>query len=183
MIEKNKLGMLLFIASEAVFFILLILAYIYFRGSVTGPTAASSLDIGRTAIFTVFLLSSSPTVWLAERSLKQGEQRRLWVWLLVTVVFGAVFLLGQASEYAHLFAENITMSRNLFGTTFFTLTGFHGFHVLIGLVALAILLGFAVSGEFQESHSAAVETVALYWHFVDVVWIVIFSVVYLWTFL
>jgi heme/copper-type cytochrome/quinol oxidase subunit 3 len=102
------------------------------------------------------------------------------LWLLVTVVLGAVFLIGQGWEYLRLIGENVTISRNLFGSTFFTLTGFHGLHVFSGLVALAILCGLAAAGWFAGPHSIALETVGWYWHFVDVVWIVIFSIIYLW---
>ena len=102
----------------------------------------------------------------------------MFAWLLATVGLGAVFLCGQGREYAQLLREHVTISRNLFGTTFFTLTGFHGLHVLIGLVALAILLGLALAGGFKDPRAPGVGAVGLYWHFVDAVWIVIFAVVY-----
>ena len=181
MIEKNKLGMVLFIASESFFFAMLILAYVYYHGaSADGPNAASSLAPATATLFTIFLLGSSGTLWLAERSMAQERHSAMRLWLLVTVVFGAVFLIGQGREYLHLIGENVTISRNLFGTTFFTLTGFHGLHVFSGLVALAILFGLALAGWFQGPHSTAVETIGWYWHFVDVVWIVIFTIIYLW---
>ena len=182
MIEKNKLGMLLFLASEAFFFALLILAYVYYRGaSAEGPNAATSLDVATASIFTVFLLGSSGTLWLAERNMAQERPAGMRLWLLVTIVFGAVFLIGQGREYLHLFSENVTISRNLFGTTFFTLTGFHGLHVFSGLVALTILFGLTLAGWFKGPHAVAIEAVGWYWHFVDVVWIVIFSIIYLWS--
>lgn len=185
MVEKSKLGMGLFIASEATFFLFLILAYVYFRRSVTaGPTAANSLDPLKTGIYTIFLLASSLTVWLAGRSLQRGSSRMLRVWLLVTVALGAIFLFGQGREYARLLSLDVTVSRNLFGTTFFTLTGFHGFHVMVGVIALAVLLGLAVAGQFigegKERRAEAVEAISMYWHFIDAVWVVIFAVVYLW---
>jgi heme/copper-type cytochrome/quinol oxidase subunit 3 len=178
--DKNKLGVILFIGSEAVFFTLLILAYVFFRGLTgNGPTAANSLDPFTTGLFSLFLFTSSFTIWQAEKSLARSHQGRLQGWLLATIGLGAVFLLGQGLEWTHLIDQGATVSRNLFGTTFFTLTGFHGLHVLIGLVALAILFGLARMGEFKSGPSAALESVVLYWHFVDVVWVVIFTVVYL----
>ena len=178
--DKNKLGMAMFLLSEVFFFAILILAYIYYRGGADGgPTAASSLDTGTAAIFTVFLLASSGTLWLAERSLANKNQSGLRLWLLITVVLGGIFLIGQAREYVLLIQENVTISRNLFGSTFFTLTGFHGLHVFSGLVALAILFVLAWAGWFQGPHASAIETVGWYWHFVDVVWVIIFTLIYL----
>jgi heme/copper-type cytochrome/quinol oxidase subunit 3 len=183
-IDKYKLGMLLFIASEATFFVFLIVAYLYFRGSVTGsdsgPTAATSLDPMKTGLFSVALIGSSVTLWLAGRSLARARHTMVRVWLLVTVVLGGAFLVGQGMEYARLLSDHVTISRNLFGATFFTLTGFHGLHVLLGLIMLSVLLGHAVAGSLTGTRSAAVEAVSLYWHFVDAVWLVIFSIVYLW---
>jgi heme/copper-type cytochrome/quinol oxidase subunit 3 len=179
--DNNKLGVLLFLLSEGTFFAFLIIAYVYYHSiSNTGAEATRVLDPLKTGIYTVFLLSSSFTVWRAEKSLRRGSQSGFRMWLLVTIIFGAIFLVGQGIEYAHLYAEDVTVSRDIFGTSFFTLTGFHGFHVLLGLIALAIIFGLALSGDFAEKHSSAVEAVALYWHFVDWIWVVIFSVIYLW---
>jgi heme/copper-type cytochrome/quinol oxidase subunit 3 len=178
--DKNKIGMVLFICSEAIFFGLLVLAYGYFRNaSTTGPSATDTLDPKATGLVSLFLFSSSFTVWQAGKSLKAKQHGRLSAWLLATIVLGALFLAGQGQEWKHLIDQGATVSRNLFGTTFFTLTGFHGLHVLIGLVALTILLGLTLAGDFRGPDSAAIETVSLYWHFVDGVWVVIFGVVYL----
>jgi heme/copper-type cytochrome/quinol oxidase subunit 3 len=180
--DNNKLAMLLFLLSEGTFFAFLIIAYVYYHAvSDTGVTAAKVLDPLKTGIYTIFLLSSSFTVWRAEKGLRRGSQRAFKGWLLVTIVLGAVFLFGQGSEYLHLYGQDVTISRDIFGTSFFTLTGFHGLHVLLGLIALAVIFVLALQGEFAQQHSSAVETVALYWHFVDWVWVVIFSVIYLWT--
>jgi heme/copper-type cytochrome/quinol oxidase subunit 3 len=177
--EKSKLGVCLLLASEANFFLLLILAYVYYHGvSGPGPTAVKSLEPGRAAVNTVFLLASSATILGAERSLG-GRRSRLCAWLSTTIALGALFLVGQGREYARLITRDVTISRDLFGSTFFTLTGLHGLHVFAGLVALAILLGLALAGDFDDKRPAAVGAVALYWHFVDAVWIVIFCVVYL----
>jgi len=180
-IEKSKLLMGLFLASEGVFFAFLILAYVYFRNAISsGPTAASSLDPPVTAIYTVLLLASSGTIWIAEKRLKANSPSRFRAWLLITVALGAIFLVGQAREYARLLRHDVTVSRNLFASSFFTLTGFHGLHVFLGLAALATMLGIAYSSSIGKKEILAFESLALYWHFVDAVWIVIFSIVYLW---
>ncbi len=183
MIDKNKLAMLLFIASETIFFALLILAYVaYHRTAGSGPTAASALDPVKTGIFSLFLLSSSFTMHRATASARTGRGGRQRGWLAATIALGGVFLVGQGLEYASLIRRDVTISRDLFGTTFFTLTGFHGLHVFLGLVMLAILLGLGVAHPGEEPRATAVEAIAVYWHFVDAVWVVIFSVVYLWAF-
>jgi heme/copper-type cytochrome/quinol oxidase subunit 3 len=107
----------------------------------------------------------------------------LKVWILATIILGATFIYGQGLEWKGLIDKNITISRNVFGTTFFTLTGFHGFHVCAGLIMLTLLLGLSLAGDFKGPKSDAVECISIYWHFVDGVWIVVFSVIYLWAFL
>ena len=183
--DANKLGMLLFLGGETIFFGLLIIAHIYFRGQwgrTGGPTDAV-LDVPLAGAFTGLLLASSLTVALAERSLRRGARRGMERWLAATIALGAAFLAGQGFEWAQLIGEGITIGNGLFGTTFFTLTGFHGLHVLLGLIALAILSGLARAGGLRGPHSSALEAVSLYWHFVDIVWIAVFSVVYAWAFL
>ncbi|MEE8043903.1 MAG: heme-copper oxidase subunit III [Thermodesulfobacteriota bacterium] len=181
---NNKMLIKFFIASESIFFVMLILAYINFHGSeVEGPNAVNSLNPLRTGIFSLFLLASSLSVWLAGRSLVTKNHFMMKIWILVTIILGAVFIYGQASEWLGLIAQNITISRNVFGSTFFTLTGFHGFHVCVGLLMLSILLGLAMFGDFKGPKSDGVECVSIYWHFVDGVWIVVYSVIYLWAFL
>jgi heme/copper-type cytochrome/quinol oxidase subunit 3 len=131
-------------------------------------------------MYTGFLLASSFTMWRAEKSHGANRMRAFARWLAATIGLGAVFMFGQAREYIKLYRENVTVSRNLFGTSFFTLTGFHGLHVFLGLIALSVLLGVSLSAGFKNSGGLAVRTIALYWHFVDWVWVIIFSVVYLW---
>ncbi len=180
MIEKNKLGILCFIASEAFFFLLLIVSYVYLNSTqATGPTASSSLDPVKTGFFSLFLFSSSFTIWRADKNFSLGNRRRFSTWLLATILLGIIFLAGQGMEWARLISVNTTVSRDLFGTTFFTLTGFHGAHVLIGLIVLSIFLGLALAGGFKGTKSAGIEVASIYWHFVDVVWIFIYSVIYL----
>lgn len=177
---KAELGILAFLGTEAIFFGLLILSYIYFRATDNSAPNAKVLEPNffRTLIFSLCLFASSATVVFAERALKRGNRRGLIIWLLVTVLLGAIFLSGQVWEYTDLFKENIYPSRNTFGTSFFTMTGFHGLHVFGGLVMLSILTGLATIGDFKGPHSAAVTCVSWYWHFVDMVWVVIFSLVY-----
>jgi heme/copper-type cytochrome/quinol oxidase subunit 3 len=179
--DKNKLSMGLFLASEAAFFGVLILSYFYYYPSYASePNATTVLDPLLTGIFTIALLASSFTLWRAQRSLEQGRQRGLTIWLLATVALGALFLGGQLWEYSQLIAENVTVAGSLFGTAFYTLTGVHGLHVLGGLITLLILLGLALGGRLTPHRAIAVTMVELYWHFVDLVWIVIFATVYLW---
>jgi heme/copper-type cytochrome/quinol oxidase subunit 3 len=179
--DKTKLSMLLFLASEAAFFGVLIMSYLYYYPSyAAGPNAGTALDPLLTSVFTAALLASSFTFWRAQRSLDQGRQGGLRIWLLATIALGALFLGGQLWEYSQLLRENITISNSLFGTTFYTLTGVHGLHVLSGLLVLLILLGLALAGQLTPRRSIAVAAVELYWHFVDVVWIAIFAIVYVW---
>lgn len=181
---NNRMLVGFFVASESIFFVMLILAYVNFHGTVTdGPTAVNSLNPYKTGFFSLFLLASSVSIWLAGRSLRSKNHLMLKVWILVTIALGATFIYGQGIEWAGLIEKNITISRNVFGTTFFTLTGFHGFHVCVGLIMLSILLGLSMFGDFKGPKSDAVECVSIYWHFVDGVWIVVFSVIYLWAFL
>jgi heme/copper-type cytochrome/quinol oxidase subunit 3 len=184
MTERLKLGMTLFIFSESIFFLLLVMAYVFYhRTGGQGPNAANSLDVVRTAVFSAALFASSATVWRAGASLKRRKRGRFGFWLFSTIALGVVFLAGQGTEYAALLRDHVTISRNLFGATFFTLTGFHGFHVFVGLLMLAILLGIALFAGREKLGPLAVDLVSMYWHFVDGVWVVVFSVVYLWKFL
>jgi heme/copper-type cytochrome/quinol oxidase subunit 3 len=176
--DRVLIGMLLFVASEAIFFLMLVLAYANFH-KVTGATAASLLDPFKTLLFTAALLSSSVTMWFAEKA-REKETNSVSLWLFATIVLGAIFMVGQGMEYAHLIMDKITISRDLFGSTFFTLTGFHGLHVLVGLVLLSLLFGLAVFGRKHEPTVIGMQAIAIYWHFVDAVWIIVFSMVYLW---
>jgi heme/copper-type cytochrome/quinol oxidase subunit 3 len=182
-IDPNKLGMFLFLIGEVVFFGSFIFAYANFSGrqAATGPTAGEVLNVPLTAIFTVLLLSSSFTIWLAERNQRAGNRAGVALWLAATIVLGAAFLIGQGYEWNEFFNEGINIRSGLFGTTFFTLTGFHGFHVFGGLILLTILLFSSLAGWLRGHHSSALESISIYWHFVDVVWIAVFSVVYLWS--
>ncbi|GAC1541796.1 MAG: hypothetical protein NVS2B7_14640 [Herpetosiphon sp.] len=181
--EPTKMGMLVFLVSEMVFFGALILTYVYYLGYTgavrEGPSASTALNPGLTAVFTVALLASSVTLWLAGRSRKADDMGKSKLWLVVTLVLGSIFLAGQAYEYGNLIRESVTINRNLFGSIFFTLTGFHGMHVFGGLVSILILLMLAFVNGGRALRPLAVEVVEYYWHFVDAVWVVIFTLIYL----
>jgi len=178
--KKNKTFMYLFIASEAFFFLGLIISYVYY--SHPGGKLSSSaqyLDVLKTSIFTVLLLSSSVTIAFAGSQLKHGNKKAMRWWLFATLLLGAIFLIGQGTEYARLMSVDLTISKNVFGSAFFTLTGFHGLHVIMGLITISIITGLLFSEKFQSVDRVMLESVSIYWHFVDAVWIVVFSVVYL----
>lgn len=181
MMDKHKMGMLLFIASEAIFFAMLVIAFAFFRsrGQDGGFGPINDLHPLKTGVYSLFLFSSSFSIWRAGRSLPENRRQGSW-WLLATILLGGVFLFGQGLEYRDLLQHNVTVGRSLFGTTFFTLTGFHGLHVFIGLLLLGVIWALAVFGREGEPPRTATESISLYWHFVDIVWIFIFGVVYLW---
>ena len=176
-----RIATLVFLLSEALFFLILILVLVYYRAYAPPEVMVGQalLKVGRTGIFTIALVASSVTLWLAERNKHQGNRRGLQMWLLVTVVLGAIFLIGQATEYMDLYAEGLTIQTNLFGTQFYTLTGLHFLHVTAGVIMLAIVCGLAFFGRPHEPGDNALVPISYYWHFVDVVWIALFTVVYL----
>ena len=140
---------------------------------------AKYLDIKKTSVFTFFLLSSSLTIELADKRLFRGKRKAMLTWLSVSILFGLIFLVGQGSEYVSLIREHVTISKNVFGSAFFTLTGFHGFHVFIGLITLSIMIGLIGSKKYKAVEYDAFNTATVYWHFVDAVWVVVFTVVYI----
>lgn len=179
--NKTRLAMVLFLASEAIFFAFLITAYVFYHGAVqNGPDAHNSLDVVTTGIYTAVLLSSSVTIFFAERALKRNRKGTS-LWLGVTILCGLVFLFGEMREYTRLLRQNITISRNLFGSTYYTVTGFHAAHVAIGILLLSILLLLSLRGGIKERGHIGVEVISYYWHFVDVIWIAVFSIIYLWS--
>ncbi len=178
------LGTLLFVSSEVFFFGSLIVAFILYRTRDPLGPGPHDLDVATTALFSIALFASSATILMAERRLHRGDQAGFQQWWLATIVLGAIFIGGQLWEYATLYGEGITIGRNVFTSAFYTLTGFHGFHVILGLIALAVIARLALAGDFRDGrHEGAVAGVAVYWHFVDAVWVVVFSVVYLWALL
>jgi heme/copper-type cytochrome/quinol oxidase subunit 3 len=175
----NKLMMKLTIGTESVFFLSLIVAYLYFwRSGNFQKEATDHLNIQLTGLFTIFLLSSSFTFWRAERNYSKGRNKNMKGWLIATILLGIVFLAGQGHEYYKLITEDLTISKSEFGSSFYTLTGFHGLHVLIGLIILSIVLALSIGGHFKERSSSVISTVGLYWHFVDIVWIFVFTTIY-----
>jgi cytochrome c oxidase subunit 1/cytochrome c oxidase subunit I+III len=175
-----KVAVLSFIASETAFFALLIVAYVFYTAtSGEGPSPGASLDRVRTGAFTVALIASSFTLRRAEENRDALGSRRRTGWLAATIGLGVVFLAGQVTEYVRLFRSGVTVETNVFATTFFALTGFHGVHVLVGLIALSVVLVLELLGELTGRLAQGLRTVGYYWHFVDVVWVIVFSVAYL----
>jgi heme/copper-type cytochrome/quinol oxidase subunit 3 len=177
--EKNKTAVITFIISESGFFGVLILAYLFYNATPQPGPGTHNLNLIKTGLFSLCLFASSFTIWRSEVSLHKGRQRAMAGWLAATILLGGIFIIGQGLEYRGLFQSGVVVSSNLFATTFFTLTGFHGLHVCVGLIALLIVLGLALAGDFKQSHSPALKAVGLYWHFVDAVWVLVFSAVYL----
>ena len=179
-LDNRKLLMWLFLASECLLFGSLIGAYLLYRGqSVVGPYPEELFDIPFTSVSAFVLLMSSVTMVLALAAIQRGDQRGLRIWLLSTALLGLLFLSGQAFEFTEFNREGLSLSSNLFGKTFFVLTGFHGAHVTVGVLILLSLLVMAFRGRLTQAQSLNIELAGLYWHFVDVVWIVIFTLVYL----
>jgi cytochrome c oxidase subunit 3/cytochrome o ubiquinol oxidase subunit 3 len=175
-----KLAMWLFLASDCLLFGALISTYVLYRGaSVTGPYPAEVFDIPYTSVSSFVLLASSLTMVLALAALQRGDVARSRVWLLATALLGSTFVGGQVYEFTSFFREGLTLTENVFGTSFYVLTGFHGTHVTVGILMLLTLVWLSLVGRLGPERAQAVELVGLYWHFVDIVWIVIFTVVYL----
>jgi cytochrome c oxidase subunit 3 len=176
---KGKVGMACLIIGESAIFTIFVVAYLFYLGkSITGPTPREVLETP--IFFTICLLSSSVTIHFAARSLEHGKRGTfLGLWLL-TIVLGGLFLFGTGLEWHRLIYEHgLTISTNLFGTTYYSLVGLHGSHVIVGLIMLTIVLLFALAGRVGREQSARVEVLSMYWHFVDAVWVVVFTVVYI----
>ena len=179
-LDNRKLAFWMFIGSECLLFGSLISTYLVYQGrSVVGPTPEEILNIPLTSVSTFVLLMSSLAMVLALAAVTRGD--RLWsrVWLLATAALGLTFLGFQAYEFTAFVHEGLTLKTNLFGSTFFVLTGTHGAHVAVGVLWLLTLFVRSLQGKLGPDKAINVEITGLYWHFVDVVWIVIFTVVYL----
>jgi heme/copper-type cytochrome/quinol oxidase subunit 3 len=178
--DNKKLLMWLFLGSECLFFGSLIAAYLLYRDrSVTGPYPSDLFDIPFTSVSAFVLLMSSVSMVLALSAIQRGNIRSMQVWLFTTAILGALFVSGQAYEFTVFHREGLSLSQNLFGTTFFVLTGFHGAHVTVGVLILLSLFAMSLRGKLTQEKSLNVELAGLYWHFVDIVWIVIFALIYL----
>jgi heme/copper-type cytochrome/quinol oxidase subunit 3 len=179
-LDSRKILVWLFLASECMFFGTLISTYLANRGrSVAGPTPHEILNIPVTSVSTFVLLMSSLAMVLALAAIQRKDIRQFRLFIGLTALLGLTFLGFQVYEFNTFSREGLTLQTNLFGSTFFTLTGFHGAHVSVGVIWLLSLLGFSFTSKMGPEHAIRVELAGLYWHFVDIVWIVIFTVVYL----
>jgi cytochrome c oxidase subunit 3/cytochrome o ubiquinol oxidase subunit 3 len=180
-LSNEKIAMWAFLGSECLLFGALISTYLLYKGqSLKGTISPKDVyDIPYTSVSSFVLLMSSLTMVLALAAIQRGDQRRLRVWLLTTALLGATFVGGQTYEFTVFIREGLKLHTNLFGSSFFVLTGFHGAHVTLGVLMLLSLFTMSLRGKLPSEKAETVELVGLYWHFVDIVWIVIFTLVYL----
>jgi cytochrome c oxidase subunit 3/cytochrome o ubiquinol oxidase subunit 3 len=177
--SNTKLAMWVFLSTDCLFFGTLISVYFLYRAKPPGPYAFELYDIPFTSLSSFILLMSSLTMVLALSSVNRGDIRRMRIWLVATSLLGAVFLGGQIYEFTAFIREGLTMKSSVSGASFFTLTGFHGAHVAVGILLLLSLVWMSLKGRIGKDNAETVEVIGLYWHFVDIVWIVLFVVVYL----
>jgi cytochrome c oxidase subunit 3 len=175
---RGTVGMACLIIAEAAIFTIFVVAYLYYVGkSLSGPTPREVLEAP--IFFTICLLSSSFTIHFAGKALERGARGAFVALWLMTIVLGGAFLFGTGQEWHRLIYEHgLTISTNLFGTTYYSLVGLHAFHVIVGLILMAIVALFTIVGYVGREHSPRIGVLSLYWHFVDVVWVVVFTVVY-----
>ena len=179
-LPSRKILMWAFIGSECMLFGSLIIVYLVYRGkSLVGPYPADLLNIPFITVTTFVLLMSSLMMVLALSAVQRGDMKWGKIWLFMTALLGMVFLGGQVYEFSHFVHEGLTLKTNLFGGSFFLLTGTHGAHVTVGVIWLLSLVFMAQRGRLTQANAETVEIVGLYWHFVDVVWIVLFTLIYL----
>lgn len=177
--NRGKVAMACLIIAESAIFTIFVVAYLYYTGkSLSGPTPREVLE--PPIFFTICLLSSSLTIHFAEKFLERGKRGAFLAAWFLTILLGGLFLFGTAREWHHLiYDKGLTISTNLFGTTYYSLVGLHAFHVTAGLLMLLIVLFFGLAGRLGPEHSVRMQVISMYWHFVDVVWIVVFTVVYI----
>ena len=180
-VDRAQVGMACFLCSEAAFFGTLLVAYLVYLGkSNSGPTPSESLGLKTALANTFFLLTSSVTIALAVRALARDRRRNFLAWIAATIVLGCLFLAGTAWEWIDLIGnKGLTLRTNLFGTTFFTLVGFHAGHVTIGVLVMLVFAGLAACGALRAAQARGAEMLGWYWHFVDGVWVAILVAVYL----
>jgi cytochrome c oxidase subunit 3/cytochrome o ubiquinol oxidase subunit 3 len=180
-VTTNKLGMWVFLASEIMFFTGLIGSYIILRFGASNSWAAPGevLNVTVTAVNTFILICSSVTMVKAFAAIEDGDQKMLKIWLLATVLIGATFVGVQLFEYTELVHHGFLPSSGLYGSTFYSMTGFHGFHVTVGVICMSWVTLKAFRGGYTQENHQGVEVIGLYWHFVDLVWIILFTIVYL----
>jgi len=177
--SRGRVGMFCLITAEAAIFTIFVVAYLFYLGkSVSGPTPRQVLDV---PIFnTICLLSSSLTIHFADRALDRGRIAAFKVLWFLTLALGAIFLVGTGREWDRLiYTSGLTVSTNLFGTTYYSLVGLHAFHVAAGLLGLGLVMALALASKLKQEHAGRVGVFSLYWHFVDAVWVVVFTVVYI----
>jgi cytochrome c oxidase subunit 3/cytochrome o ubiquinol oxidase subunit 3 len=180
-LTTTHVGVLTFLVTEVAFFSTLIMAYVYFLRQTTQgePNPSQVFQLPKVLAASLCLFSSSATIHLAERSLRRSDRQVFLGWWGLTIVLGVLFLLGTALEWSDLIGRwGLTISRNLFGSTYFTLVGFHAFHVTVGVIVMSLVFGLALRRQFTERNRIGVEVVSWYWHFVDGVWVVVFTLVY-----
>jgi cytochrome c oxidase subunit 3 len=177
--SRGQVGMLALIAAEAAIFTIFVVAYLFYVGK--SPSGPLPRDVLHPPIFySVCLLSSSLTIHFAVKALRRGNIKTFGTWWLATIALGAVFLFGTCAEwYRLIYHDGLTISTNLFGTTYYSLVGLHGFHVVVGLICLTTVAAFTFLGSVKPEHTYRVDVLSLYWHFVDAVWVVVFTVVYI----
>jgi cytochrome c oxidase subunit III len=177
--SRGTVAMFCLIAAEAAIFTIFVVAYLFYLGkSATGPQPRDVLEAP--IFYSICLLSSSLTIHMAVVALRKGSIRNFGAWWGATIVLGAAFLFGTASEWHKLiYRDGLTISTNLFGTTYYSLVGLHGSHVIVGLIGLSTVMAFTFLGKVSEEHAERVDVLSLYWHFVDAVWVVVFTVVYI----
>ena len=177
--DRGRVGIMGLIVAESAVFAIFVAAYVYYLGkSQSGPTPRQVLDLP--VVVSVLLWSSSVTIHVAVRALRDGRVQTFILWWLLTVVLGALFLAGTGVEWHRLiYQDGLTIRTNLFGTTFYSLVGLHASHVVVGLTLLTVVLLLGLGGHVNATHAGRAEALSLYWHFVDAVWIVVFLVVYL----
>jgi cytochrome c oxidase subunit 3 len=176
--DRGRVGILGLIVAESAVFAIFVVAYLYYVGkSLLGPTPREVLHLP--VLVSILLWSSSATVHLAVRALRAAKLRSFRLWWFLTILLGALFLAGTGREWYRLIAEEgLTIRTNLFGTTFYSLVGLHASHVIVGLVMLTTVFALALGGHVKPTHAGRAEVLSLYWHFVDAVWVVVFTVVY-----
>jgi heme/copper-type cytochrome/quinol oxidase subunit 3 len=179
-LSNEKMAMWAFLGSECLLFGGLISTYLLYRNRATdGPRPSEIFDIPFTSVSSFVLLMSSLTMVLAVSAIQRGDHPRCRTWLVTTAALGVTFIAGQVYEFTSFVREGLGYTTNIFGSAFYTLTGFHGVHVSLGILMLMSLVILSLRGRLPTERAETVEIVGLYWHFVDVVWIVIFTIVYL----
>jgi cytochrome c oxidase subunit 3/cytochrome o ubiquinol oxidase subunit 3 len=178
---NTKLAMWVFLSSECIFFGAFISTYLLYRGRAPAdtPQPKDVYNIPFTSVTSFILLMSSLTMVLALAAIQRGDHRRFRVWMVATALFGMTFIGGQIYEFTEFYREGLALKTSVFGSSFFVLTGIHGAHVTVGIIWLLSLWGLSMQDRLHVQDSEKIEIAGLYWHFVDIVWIVIFTVVYL----